>query len=122
MLPKTTSTKAAKSIRKLIEETRGSLSFSPMKECRRLRIDLPLVSREFKKLFGVGIRSYSRKIRMKTAAQLLIRKRLRVDEVARILGYRFTPGFSRCFQQVFRQRPRKYQLRHGHLTRDRLSS
>jgi AraC-like DNA-binding protein len=123
MLAKSKSKQAARSIRKLIQETRGSLSFSPTKECRRLRMSLPLVSRQFKKLYGVGIRSYSRKIRMKTTAQLLMRrKRLRVDEVARILGYRFTPGFSRCFQTAFRQRPKQYQMRHGRLTPRRLSS
>jgi AraC-like DNA-binding protein len=105
------SKQAAKRVRRLIDEFNGSLSFSPAKECEKLQVDLPLVSRQFKNLYHVTIRSYSRQIRMKTAERLLRESNhLNVDEIARIFGYSFTSAFSRCFQLKFGKRPKYYQM------------
>src|SRR6266576_2221329 len=52
------SVQAAKRIRRLIDESAGSLTFSPTKECQKVQIDLSLVSKQFKKLFRVTMRSY----------------------------------------------------------------
>ena len=108
------STLAAKRIRQLIDESGGSLSFSPASECQKLQVNLSLVSRQFKKLYQVTIRSYSRQVRMKTAEKLLKEsKGLNIDETARIFGYSFTSAFSRCFQQTFGNRPKRYQMQQG---------
>src|SRR6266550_6474428 len=47
------SKQAAKRVRRLIDEFNGSLSFSPAKECQKLQVDLPLVSRQFKNLYRI---------------------------------------------------------------------
>src|SRR6266436_8722700 len=108
------SRQAAKRIRRLIDEFGGSLSFSPARECQKLQVDLSLVSRQFKKLYRVTMRSYSRQIRMKTAEGLLKESNhLNIDEVARIFGYSFTSAFSRCFQLSFGKRPKRYQMQRG---------
>ena len=108
------SKQVAKRVRRLIDEFNGSLSFSPAKECQKLQIDLPLVSRQFKNLYRVTMRSYSRQIRMKAAERLLRESRhLNVDEIARIFGYSFTSAFSRCFQRKFGKRPKRYQMQSG---------
>jgi|SRR5439155_11501170 len=105
------SKQAARRVRRLIDECGGSLSFSPAKECQRLQLDLSLVSRQFKKLYCVTMRSYSRQIRMQTAKRLLNESNhLNIDEMARIFGYRFTSAFSRCFQRSFGKRPKRYQM------------
>src|SRR5256885_12097599 len=106
------SKRVAKRIRQLIDESGGSLSCSPAKECRILQVNLSLVSKQFIKLYKVTMRAYSRQVRMRTAEKLLRdSKRLNVDETARILGYSFTSAFSRCFQNAFGKRPKSYQMR-----------
>jgi len=108
------SRQAAKRIRRLIDEFDGNLSFSPAGECQKLQVDLSLVSRQFKKLYRVTMRSYSRQIRMKSAERLLRESNhLNVDEMARIFGYSFTSAFSRCFQRSFGKRPKRYQMQRG---------
>src|SRR6267378_522927 len=108
------SRQAAKTIRRFIDEFGGSLSFSPARECQKLQVDLSLVSRQFKKLYRVTMRSYSRQIRMKTAERLLTEDcHLNVDEIARSFGYSFTSAFSRCFYRLFGSRPKPYQMRRG---------
>jgi len=108
------SKQVAKTIRQMIDKSGGSLSCSPAKECRRLQVNISLVSKQFRKLYQVTIRAYSRQIRMKTAEQLLRdSRRLNVDETARMLGYSFTSGFSRCFQRAFGKRPKRYQMQSG---------
>jgi len=101
----------AERVRRMIDESGGSLSFSPSGECRRLQISLSLVSRQFKKLYQVTMRSYARQVRMKAAEKLLKEsKNLNIDETARLFGYSFTSAFSRCFRQTFGRRPKRYQM------------
>lgn len=108
------STQVAERVRRLIDESSGSLSFSPAGECQKFQVSLSLVSRQFKKIYQVTIRSYARNIRMKTAEKLLREsKGLNIDEMARIFGYSFTSAFSRCFQQTFGKRPKRFQMQHG---------
>ncbi|HKD50691.1 MAG TPA: helix-turn-helix domain-containing protein [Candidatus Acidoferrum sp.] len=108
------SRQVAERVRRLIDESSGSLSFSPAGECQKLQVSLSLVSRQFKKIYQVTIRSYARNIRMKTAEKLLKEsKGLNIDEMARIFGYSFTSAFSRCFQQTFGKRPKRFQMQHG---------
>ncbi len=108
------SKQAAKRVRRLIDEFNGSLSFSPANECQKLHVDLPLVSRQFKNLYHVTMRSYSRQIRMGAAERLLRESNhLNLDEIARIFGYSFTSAFSRCFQLQFGKRPKHYQMQRG---------
>ena len=108
------SRQVAERVRRLIDESSGSLSFSPAGECHKFQVSLSLVSRQFKKIYQVTIRSYARNIRMKTAEKLLKEsKGLNIDEMARILGYSFTSAFSRCFQQTFGKRPKRFQMQQG---------
>lgn len=105
---------AAKRMRRLIDEFGGNLSFSPASECRKLQVGLPLVSRQFKKLYRVTMRSYAWQVRMKKAERLLKEFRnLNIDEISRVVGYSFTSAFSRCFQRKFGERPKRYQMRRG---------
>jgi AraC-like DNA-binding protein len=108
------SRQVAERVRHLIDESSGSLSFGPADECQKLQVSLSLVSRQFKKLYRVTIRSYARNVRMKTAEKLLKEsKGLNIDEMARIFGYSFTSAFSRCFQQTFGKRPKRFQMQCG---------
>lgn len=108
------SRQVAERVRNLIDESNGSLSFSPAGECRKFQVSLSLVSRQFKKTYRVTIRSYARNVRMKTAEKLLKEsKNLNIDELARIFGYSFTSAFSRCFQQTFGKRPKRFQMQQG---------
>src|SRR5437879_7248823 len=96
------SKQVAKRIHQLIENSGGSLSCSPAKECRTLQVDLSLVSKQFRKLYRVTIRAYARQIRMRTAEKLLRdAKRLNVDETARTVGYSFISDFSRYYVNDF---------------------
>jgi AraC-like DNA-binding protein len=105
------SRQVAERVRRMIDESNGSLSFSPAGECQKFQVSLSLVSRQFKKIYRVTIRSYSRTIRMKTAEKLLKEsKNLNIDQMAQIFGYSFTSAFSRCFQQTFEERPRRFQM------------
>lgn len=108
------SRQVAERVRHMIDESSGSLSFSPAGECEKFQVSLSLVSRQFKKVYQVTIRSYARNIRMKAAEKLLKEsKGLNIDEMARIFGYSFTSAFSRCFQQTFGKRPKRFQMQHG---------
>ena len=111
------SAQAAKRIRELIDESGGSLSCSPAKECLAFQVNLSLVSKQFKKLYQVTMRAYSRGVRMRTAEKLLRESNhLNVDEAARALGYSFTSAFSRCFQRTFGKRPKRYQMQQARST------
>src|SRR5882724_9369131 len=57
------SKRAAKRVRQLIQDSGGSLTFSATEECNKLQVDLPLVSKQFKKLYQMTIRAYSRQVR-----------------------------------------------------------
>lgn len=108
------SRQVAERVRHMIDESNGSLSFSPAGECQKFQVSLSLVSRQFKKIYRVTIRSYARNIRMKAAEKLLREsKGLNIDEMARIFGYSFTSAFSRCFQQTFGKRPKRFQMQNG---------
>lgn len=108
------SRQVAERVRRLIDESSGSLSFSPAGECQKFQVSLSLVSRQFKKIYRVTIRSYARNVRMKTAEKLLKEsKGLNIDEMSRIFGYSFTSAFSRCFQQTFGKRPKRFQMQNG---------
>src|SRR5690242_3692567 len=45
-------------IRWLIDESGGSLSCSPAKECEKFHVNLSLVSKQFKRLYRVTMRAY----------------------------------------------------------------
>lgn len=108
------SRQVAERVRRMIDESNGSLSVSPAGECQKFQVSLSLVSRQFKKIYRVTIRSYARSVRMKTAEKLLKEsKGLNIDETARIFGYSFTSAFSRCFQQTFGKRPKRFQMQNG---------
>lgn len=108
------SRQVAERVRHMIDESSGSLSFSPAGECQKFQVSLSLVSRQFKKIYRVTIRSYARNVRMKTAEKLLKEsKNLNIDETARMFGYSFTSAFSRCFQQTFGKRPKRFQMQNG---------
>jgi AraC-like DNA-binding protein len=108
------SRQVAERVRRMIDESNGSLSFSPAGECQKFQVSLSLVSRQFKRIYRVTIRSYARSVRMKTAEKLLKEsKNLNIDEMARIFGYSFTSAFSRCFQQTFGQRPKRFQMQNN---------
>ena len=108
------SRQVAERVRHMIDESSGSLTFSPAEECQKFQVSLSLVSRQFKKIYCVTIRSYSRQVRMKKAEKLLKEsKNLNIDEMARIFGYSFTSAFSRCFQQTFGKRPKRFQMQNG---------
>ena len=108
------SRQVAERVRHMIDESNGSLSFSPAGECQKFQVSLSLVSRQFKKIYRVTIRSYARNIRMKAAEKLLKEsKGLNIDEMSRIFGYSFTSAFSRCFQQTFGKRPKRFQMQNG---------
>lgn len=117
------SKQVAKRLRRLIDECGGNLSCSPARECRSVQVELSLVSRQFKKLYHVTLRAYSRQVRMKNAERLLREsKGLNVNETAQILGYSFTSAFSRCFQKVMGSRPKRYQMHHTNRQEPWLSS
>jgi AraC-like DNA-binding protein len=111
---KSKSKRAAEQIRRMIDESGGSLLFSAASECQELKVSLSLVSRQFKKLYQVTIRRYSRDVRMKNAEKLLKEsKNLNIDETARVFGYSFTSAFSRCFQRTLGTPPKRYQMQYG---------
>ena len=67
----------------------------------------------FKQETGVGLGRMLTEQRLQKAAELLVRTRLRIKEIAAIAGYEHASSFSRAFEQRFAQSPQDYRRNRG---------
>jgi len=67
------------------------------------------LSRLFRQEIGVGVREYCKRVRMRTAAQMLASTTLPVKHIAAELGYHGPADFFRQFKQQFKVTPREFR-------------
>jgi AraC family transcriptional regulator, regulatory protein of adaptative response / methylphosphotriester-DNA alkyltransferase methyltransferase len=68
---------------------------------RRVATSPRQLQRVFADVGGLGFRSYLRRLRMSHAAQLLASTEIRVNEVARRVGYGDASQFSKAFKRTY---------------------
>lgn len=62
---------------------------------------------------GMTITEYKTQIRMEKAKELMLDSRLKLYEIADILGYDNAKYFSKVFKKYTNQTPREYRKSHG---------
>ena len=67
----------------------------------------------FKQQTGVQLGRLLTEQRLQKAAELLLRTRLRIKEIAAAVGYEHTSSFTRAFEQRFAQTPQVYRRSGG---------
>lgn len=55
----------------------------------------------FKEIFGVSVYSYWKKLRLKTAKEILIENTLSIKEVSNLIGYKYVHHFADAFKKEF---------------------
>jgi AraC-like DNA-binding protein len=80
--------------------------------CRQLDIGISAshLSRLFRLETGLGVREYSRRLRMRAAAQRLAKTALPIKHIAADLGYRGPADFFRQFKRQFKMTPSKFRI------------
>jgi AraC-like DNA-binding protein len=63
----------------------------------------------FKEETGVRLGRLLTEQRLQKAAELLVRTRLRIKEIAAVAGYEHASSFTRAFEQRFAQTPQMYR-------------
>ncbi|WP_346317499.1 AraC family transcriptional regulator [Chitinophaga sp. YIM B06452] len=75
--------------------------------CRRFGLNEFKLKKGFKQLFGNTVFGFVQELKMKSARQMLVEKRMNVNEVADHLGYSSPNHFSAAFKKMFGYPPAK---------------
>jgi AraC-like DNA-binding protein len=107
-------------VKDFIDKQNGNVGTALDYLCRELDIGITAahLSRLFRQETGLGIREYSRRLRMDTAARKLESTALPIKHIAADLGYRGPADFFRQFKQQFNVTPCEFRI----LQRSRRSS
>ena len=68
------------------------------------------LSRLFRQEIGLGVREYSKRMRMRAAVQKLTSTALPIKHIAADLGYSSPPDFFRQFKQQFKVTPCEFRI------------
>jgi AraC-like DNA-binding protein len=107
-------------VKDFIDKQNGNVGTALDYLCRELDVGITAahLSRLFRQETGLGIREYSRRLRMDTAARKLESTALPIKHIAADLGYRGPADFFRQFKQQFNVTPCEFRI----LQRSRRSS
>jgi AraC-like DNA-binding protein len=99
-------------VKDFIDKHNGHLGTALDGLCRELHIGITAahLSRLFHQETGLGIREYSRRVRMRTAAKKLESTTLPIKHIAADLGYRGPADFFRQFKQQFNVTPCEFRI------------
>lgn len=99
-------------VKDFIDNQDGQLGAALERLCRELDIGITAahLSRLFRQETGLGIREYSRRMRMRTAARRLKSTVLPIKHIAADLGYRGPADFFRQFKQQFKVTPCEFRI------------
>lgn len=92
----------------LIEEHMDNSEYSVDGLCRDMAMSRSSLYNKIKALTGQGPNDYSRFVRLKRAAELLVNQQYNVSEVATLTGFGDSKYFSTAFKKQFGQSPSKY--------------
>ncbi|HKT49190.1 MAG TPA: AraC family transcriptional regulator [Candidatus Angelobacter sp.] len=107
-------------VKDFIDQQNGNVGTALDCLCRELDVGITAahLSRLFRQETGLGIREYSRRMRMRAAARKLESTALPIKHIAADLGYRGPADFFRQFKQQFNVTPCEFRI----LQRTRRSS
>jgi AraC-like DNA-binding protein len=99
-------------VKDFIDKQNGQLGTALDDLCRELDVGIAAahLSRLFRHETGLGIREYSRRVRMRTAARKLESTTLPIKHIAADLGYRGPADFFRQFKQQFKVTPCEFRI------------
>jgi AraC-like DNA-binding protein len=99
-------------VKDFIDKQNGQLGTALDDLCRELDVGIAAahLSRLFRHETGLGIREYSRRVRMRTAAKKLESTTLPIKHIAADLGYRGPADFFRQFKQQFKVTPCEFRI------------
>ena len=103
-------------VKGFIDKQNGNLGTALDYLCRELDVGITAahLSRLFRQETGLGIREYSRRMRMRTAARRLESTALPIKHIAADLGYRGPADFFRQFKHQFNVTPCEFRaLQHS---------
>lgn len=80
---------------------------------RKLRISYPVLRREFRLLTGMGMKEYHENLRLREACRLLAPGNLKLEAIARELGYSSAFHLSKNFRKLHGIPPGEWLRRHS---------
>jgi AraC-like DNA-binding protein len=99
-------------LKDFIDRQDGQLGPGLEQLCRQLDTGITAahLSRLFRQEIGLGVREYSKRLRMRAAAQKLTSTSLPIKHIAADLGYRGPADFFRQFKHHFKVTPCKFRI------------
>jgi YesN/AraC family two-component response regulator len=92
----------------LIEEHMDNPDFGVEMLSRKIAMSAPVLYKKIKAVTDMSVNEFVKSIRLKKAAQLLLKKQMTVYEVAYAVGYSDRKYFSREFKKQFGKTPSEY--------------
>ena len=92
----------------LIETNMSNIDFSVEWLASQLFLSRTQLYRKIKALTDQSVHEFVTTIRLNKAAELLVEDQLSMNEIAFMIGYSDSTGFSRSFQKQFGQPPKKF--------------
>ncbi len=105
----------SKSLRRFVDAHEGKAGVNLDNIVRDLKLEISgsHAARLFKQDMGIGIREYTKKRRLATAATSLRGTTHSIKEIAADLGYRNVQHFTRAFKNMFKISPSEYRALHN---------
>jgi len=97
-----------KKVTEFIEKNISASDLSVDSISREVSISSTHLYRKIKQLTGMSTNTLVRKIRMKKAAELLLRKQSSVSQVMYEVGFTSPSYFSKCFNEEFGMKPSEF--------------
>jgi len=108
-------------LQQFLDSHEGKIGLNLDTVARDLNLEISGIhaARLFKREMGIGVREYSKRRRLVTAALMLGASSLSIKQVAAELGYRDVRDFSRAFKASFSKSPTEFRDTHRHLKASR---
>ncbi len=104
-----------RSLRRFVDAHAGKSGVNLDNIVRELKLDISsaYAARVFKQKTGIGIREYTKKRRLASAAMSLRGSDRSIKEIAADLGYGSVQHFTRAFKTAFKISPSEYRALHN---------
>lgn len=100
---------------KIVEEHMDNPEFDVSMLVKHVGMSRSVLYRKLKALTGQSAKEFINTIRLKRAAQLLLKNKLNISEITYMVGYNDPQYFSKCFKKQFGSTPSQYAATSGQL-------
>lgn len=92
----------------IIEQNMSDPSFGVVQISKSIGISRSVIYRRLKTITGMSIKEFSKSVRLKKAADILLTDTYTINEIAELVGFNDRRYFSREFTKLFNKKPSEY--------------